>query len=374
MPRASNGQYLPPANTAAVSGAVISSSAYNSLTGDIGTEITNSLDRGGRSAMTANLPMGGNLINNLGTPVSNTDAVTKAYADLLTPTGALMPFAMSTAPTGWLVCDGSAVSRVTYANLYAAIGSTWGAGDGSTTFNIPDLRGQFLRGFDSRSPASSGSDTTSIFGFLTSGSSTVTGIASTTYLYVGMPITGTGIPALTTIATIGSGTITLSANASSSSPTYSGGSVTSGSATVTVTSTTGLTAGTNISGTGIPAGAYVSSVTNSTTFVMSANATSTASGITITAYTSITVGRTFAGAQLDAIGQHNHPAYVTDPGHNHTAGSDNNLAGGGSHCRGVDPTGVATSTSTTGITVAVANSIGTETRPKNFAVLYCIKW
>jgi microcystin-dependent protein len=49
-------------------------------------------------------------------------------------------------PTGYLACDGSAVSRVDYAALFAAIGTTWGAGDGSTTFNVPDFRGRFPLG------------------------------------------------------------------------------------------------------------------------------------------------------------------------------------------------------------------------------------
>ena len=56
--------------------------------------------------------------------------------------GIIQMFAGSTAPTGWLECDGSAVSREDYATLFAAIGTTWGAGDGSTTFNLPDLRGR----------------------------------------------------------------------------------------------------------------------------------------------------------------------------------------------------------------------------------------
>ena len=56
--------------------------------------------------------------------------------------GRLEDFAGSAAPAGFLLCDGSAVSRTTYADLYAAIGTTWGAGDGSTTFNLPDLRGR----------------------------------------------------------------------------------------------------------------------------------------------------------------------------------------------------------------------------------------
>jgi microcystin-dependent protein len=61
----------------------------------------------------------------------------------LVPTGALIPFAGTVAPTGFLFCDGSAVSRTTYATLFGKISTTWGAGDGSTTFNLPDLRGRF---------------------------------------------------------------------------------------------------------------------------------------------------------------------------------------------------------------------------------------
>lgn len=62
--------------------------------------------------------------------------------------GSVSAFAMPTAPTGWLVCDGSAVSRTEYADLFAAIGTIWGDGDGVSTFNLPDLRGEFVRGFD----------------------------------------------------------------------------------------------------------------------------------------------------------------------------------------------------------------------------------
>jgi len=64
------------------------------------------------------------------------------------PAGAVSAFAMTTAPTGWLECDGSAVSRSTYSDLYAAIGIQFGPGDTVTTFNLPDLRGQFIRGWD----------------------------------------------------------------------------------------------------------------------------------------------------------------------------------------------------------------------------------
>ncbi len=64
------------------------------------------------------------------------------------PAGEVITFAGSTAPTGFLLCDGSAVSRITYSNLFAVIGTTYGVGNGATTFNLPDLRGEFIRGFD----------------------------------------------------------------------------------------------------------------------------------------------------------------------------------------------------------------------------------
>ncbi len=64
----------------------------------------------------------------------------------LEPPGKLAPFAMDSAPGGYLECDGSAVSRSTYEALFDAIGTAWGSGDGSTTFNLPDLRGLGIRG------------------------------------------------------------------------------------------------------------------------------------------------------------------------------------------------------------------------------------
>lgn len=64
------------------------------------------------------------------------------------PSGAVMYFAGQTAPTGWLKANGAAVSRTAYAALFAAIGTTYGAGDGRSTFNLPDLRGEFMRGWD----------------------------------------------------------------------------------------------------------------------------------------------------------------------------------------------------------------------------------
>jgi microcystin-dependent protein len=59
------------------------------------------------------------------------------------PTGIIVPYGAPTPPAGWLACNGSAVSRTTYAALFSIISTNWGAGDGSTTFNLPDLRGRF---------------------------------------------------------------------------------------------------------------------------------------------------------------------------------------------------------------------------------------
>jgi hypothetical protein len=63
-----------------------------------------------------------------------------AWAANAQPVGSMTMYAGASAPTGWLLCDGSAVSRTTYSDLYTAISTTWGIGNGSTTFNLPDMR------------------------------------------------------------------------------------------------------------------------------------------------------------------------------------------------------------------------------------------
>jgi len=67
------------------------------------------------------------------------------------PTGGGCDWYAATAPTGYLLCDGSAVSRTTYSALFSVIGTTWGAGDGSSTFNLPDTRGRIIVGLGSHS-------------------------------------------------------------------------------------------------------------------------------------------------------------------------------------------------------------------------------
>jgi len=70
--------------------------------------------------------------------------------------GTVAHFAASSPPAGWLAANGAAVSRTTYAALFNAIGTTFGTGDGSTTFNLPDLRGEFIRGWDNGRGVDSG--------------------------------------------------------------------------------------------------------------------------------------------------------------------------------------------------------------------------
>ena len=74
---------------------------------------------------------------------------TTYYPVAYTPSGTVNLYAGATAPTGWLLCDGSAVSRTTYSELFTAIGTQYGAGDGTTTFNVPNLSGKVPVGLDS---------------------------------------------------------------------------------------------------------------------------------------------------------------------------------------------------------------------------------
>ena len=91
------------------------------------------------------------------------------------PTGSVHMFAMSSAPTGYLVCDGTTVSRTTYADLFSAIGTTYGAGDGSTTFALPDLRGVFVRGWSNTASTDAGR----VFGSIQQDATAVNGLSLT---------------------------------------------------------------------------------------------------------------------------------------------------------------------------------------------------
>lgn len=87
-------------------------------------------------------------VQSAATARTNLGVYSKTESDQLQPAGNVAYTARSTPPTGWLAANGAAISRTVYAALFAAIGTTFGAGDGVTTFNVPDLRGEFLRGLD----------------------------------------------------------------------------------------------------------------------------------------------------------------------------------------------------------------------------------
>ena len=79
---------------------------------------------------------------------TNLQLLATSYSFNTSPTGTVQLFAAQTPPVGFLECNGSAVSRTTYSQLFLVIGTTFGVGDGTTTFNLPDMRGQFARGWD----------------------------------------------------------------------------------------------------------------------------------------------------------------------------------------------------------------------------------
>jgi microcystin-dependent protein len=111
----------------------------------------------GTLAVASNATVGGDL--------AVTGSITQG-GGLVMPTGAMLEYGGSAAPTGWLLCDGTAVSRTTYSALFAVLGTAYGAGDGSTTFNLPDRRGKFgigVNGTYTRG-SSGGSTTTSSAG------------------------------------------------------------------------------------------------------------------------------------------------------------------------------------------------------------------
>lgn len=120
-------------------------SASNSLTGHIAT--TSDTHGIGVGASVVGTTTSQTLTNKtLTSPVLNNPSFNSGG---LAPVGSIMQFAGSSAPSGWLLCDGSAVGRVTYSALFGVISTTYGSGDNSTTFNIPNLKGKIAVGLDS---------------------------------------------------------------------------------------------------------------------------------------------------------------------------------------------------------------------------------
>ena len=149
MPYSPSGNYSLVPTYFAQPGTVISTSQHNPVLEDIAQALSNVLVRDGRNGMVGNLTMSGFGITNLKDGVADSDAATKAQVDAAgPPVGSVIDFAGATAPSGWLFCAGQAVSRAAYAALFAVIDTTYGVGDGTTTFNLPDARGRVTAGKD----------------------------------------------------------------------------------------------------------------------------------------------------------------------------------------------------------------------------------
>ena len=108
----------------------------NQISGDLVPTTDNNIDIG---SSTNNIKM-------LYTKGITIDGAQFSPSDYVLPTGSYIQFAGSQAPEGFLVCNGGAISRTTYSQLFAVIGTTYGSGDGSTTFNLPNLTDRFLQG------------------------------------------------------------------------------------------------------------------------------------------------------------------------------------------------------------------------------------
>jgi len=185
MPRNGSGTYGLP-QTAFVAGTTISSAAMNSDLSDIATALTGSLPRDGQAGMTGQLklPDGSAVapaftfnnesntgfirsgVGSIGVIINGVQifAITSTGIPGTVPVGIFGDWAGPTLPALWLFCFGQAVSRTTYAALFAAIGVTYGSGDGSTTFNVPDGRGYAFVGKDDMGGAASGRLTTAFYG------------------------------------------------------------------------------------------------------------------------------------------------------------------------------------------------------------------
>lgn len=139
----------------AVTGQTVLAEQVNVPFADIQSMLSQVLLRSGVAPMTGPLNMNGFSVGNVSDAVNLTDAVNLQQLRLSNPIGVIVDYAGSTAPESWVFCFGQALSRSSYAALFSVIGTTYGAGDGSSTFNVPDLRGRVAAGKDDMGGVSS---------------------------------------------------------------------------------------------------------------------------------------------------------------------------------------------------------------------------
>ncbi len=233
------------------------------------------------------------------------------------PAGAVLPYAGTAAPTGWLFCYGQDVSRTTYAGLFAAVGTTYGAGDGSTTFALPDMRERIPAGKGDMGGATANRIQRTKVVTLTAGSAVVTGIVSTANLHAGMSVMHADVPQGTTILSIDSvSQITMSANATGSS---SGGTARFGVLDANALGGNGGAAHHVLAATEMPSHAHTGTINNAGAHTHTGGATSSLQGTTEN-----NAGATASGTTGSA-GDHTHTMTI------------NNTGGGNAHAN-VQPT------------------------------------
>lgn len=140
---------------------ILASRFDNIFIADLKESFENCLTRDGQIAPIGNFAMGGQKITNLGTGTNNTDAVNlkqmntaiATASDSLHSIGDIKASVRNSNHGKWFLCNGQAINRNTYSALFAIIGTNFGAGNGTTTFNLPDYRGKFLRGLGGNSAA-----------------------------------------------------------------------------------------------------------------------------------------------------------------------------------------------------------------------------
>lgn len=278
----------------------------------------------------------------------------------VTDVGDVKMVATNFAPPGWLKCNGATVSRTQYPDLFAAIGTRFGAGDGSTTFNLPDLRGEFVRGWDDGRGVDPGRGAGSAqAGQNASHNHTATAASSGAHTHTISGSAASGGAHTHTIsasaASAGAHTHTLSASAASNGAhthTLSGTAASAGNHSHTVRQF-------NLGTTGTPYPIFGPlSVTN------------TGSNVELGAAGAHT--HTVSGTAASA-GAHTHAVSGTaasagDHAHTVTASA----ASGGAHTHTIS--GSSSSAGDHTHTVTVAASGGTEARPRNVALLYVIKY
>lgn len=140
---------------------ILASRFDNIFIADLKESFENCLTKDGQIAPIGAFNMGGQKITNIGTGSNDTDGVNFGQMNSAITTASDSLFSIGDIKTSirdanhgnWFLCDGQAIDRQIYANLYAIIGTNFGAGDGVTTFNLPDYRGKFLRGLGGNSAA-----------------------------------------------------------------------------------------------------------------------------------------------------------------------------------------------------------------------------